>query len=684
MNEPTALPSDQNAAATIAEVRRHFLDRLAIIVAGDGAMSAPSRDAVQRGAGRFFDEIVSQRSPAGFEQAHGLTASKISLVDDNELELGIRLGTLSRHLNDACAIGLAKLFPRLVTLLDRPDLDDTDNPVGPEAVCRGISEFFADQALPAVQAGSQLSAMEAHLARELPLVYAEINQILVNRQVRPARMRTPAEGRQASGIADRHGAADPMSALQQTMLGRQAGGPTATGMGSPPPAVGSPPAGAGAVFNAALMQQLLSLLPRNLDEKVPVAATATGPEDLKTLKAGEFGRLARGQEAATLDTLTVLFEAIFDDRDLPDSVKAVMARLQIPILKAALQDPSCFNDPAHPARTLLDTMARAAEGLDPRTGSDHPVCVELARIANAVQTGFDGDPDVLARLTAELDTFIAHRQHDLQLAAQPFVTLAEAQEASDLAERESARALRAMPLDNAPGAIADFLRHEWKKVLVAAHLEGGEAGESWRNARSTVQDLLWTLKTTSDLDERRRMAALVPTLLQRLRAGLDAVGVSQQARAPFFDTCFALQAAALRGKPPPPELLQPRAEIDAEAEAVRASRQETGDLTLDVLRTNEGGAEPGDLVAGLTTGDWLEFELAPNDRRVGRLAWISPGLGNPLFVNPDWDRAISLSRALLSQQLANGKARVLGAEPLFDRAATKAMTLLAKPQDKAS
>lgn len=72
----------------------------------------------------------------------------------------------------------------------------------------------------------------------------------------------------------------------------------------------------------------------------------------------------------------------------------------------------------------------------------------------------------------------------------------------------------------------------------------------------------------------------------------------------------------------------------------------------------------------------------PGDRRVGRLAWISPGLGNPLFVNPDWDRAISLSRALLSQQLAVGKARVLGAEPLFDRAANKAMALLAKPAEK--
>lgn len=686
MNESTAQPTDRNTAATIAEVRRHFLDRLAIIIAGDGAMAAPSRESVQRGAGQHFDEIVELRSPGGFDQVRSLTASKITLVDDGELELGIRLGTLSRHLYDACAVGLARIFPRLVTLLGRPDLEDADSPVGPEAVCRGIAEFFSDQALPPDQVASELSSMEANLARELPLLYAEINQILVNRQIRPARLRTPAdEGRQPPGSSGSHGTADPMSALQQAMLGRHAGGlpPAGPGTGAVPAVSGgTPTASAGAVFNAALMQQLISLLPGDLDGRRPAAASLPKADDLKTLKSGEFGRLARGQEAATLDTLTVLFEAIFDDRDLPDSVKAVMARLQIPILKAALQDPSCFNDPAHPARTLLDTMARAADGLDARTGSDHPVCVELTRIADAVQKGFDGSPDVLARLTAELDTFIAQRQHDLQLAAQPFVALAEAQEADDLAEVEATRALRTLSVDAAPGVIADFLQREWRKVLVAAYLDGGESGDAWRSAKDTAHNLLWSLKTTSDLEERRRMAAMVPGLLQQLRTGLDAVGVSQQARAPFFDACFALQAAALRGKAPPPELMQARQESNTEIEAVCATRQEKDELRLDVLRSNERSTETGDKVASLTTGDWLEFELVPGDRRVGRLAWISPGLGNPLFVNPDWDRAISLSRALLSQQLAVGKARVLGAEPLFDRAANKAMALLAKPADK--
>jgi hypothetical protein len=59
--------------------------------------------------------------------------------------------------------------------------------------------------------------------------------------------------------------------------------------------------------------------------------------------------------------------------DLPDAIKAAIARLQIPTAQAA---PSsirrCSPTTKHPVRLLINRMARAAIGLARNTGCEHP------------------------------------------------------------------------------------------------------------------------------------------------------------------------------------------------------------------------------------------------------------------------------------------------------------------------
>ena len=191
MSEADTFSAVSDPAPILTETRRLFLDRLVNIVSPAGGFPAPAQEAVRRGSGRFFDEITTNKTRAGFEQARGLTASKITLVDDNQLELSIRLGEVTRRLTDVCAVPLAKLFPRFVTLLDRPDMEADENPVGPEAVCAGIGEAFGELGLKVGQSLERLIAIEATLAQELPLLYAKLNELLVNRQVQPARVRAP-------------------------------------------------------------------------------------------------------------------------------------------------------------------------------------------------------------------------------------------------------------------------------------------------------------------------------------------------------------------------------------------------------------------------------------------------------------------------------------------------------------
>ena len=136
------------------------------------------------------------------------------------------------------------------------------------------------------------------------------------------------------------------------------------------------------------------------------------------------------------DTLSLIFDRIFAAPDLPDVVKAAIGRLQIPLLKLAITDASFFADTRHPARQLVNRMARAAIGLDPDTGRDHVVCANLGKLADSVRSALEKTEGELTPYLEELDALIVERDQSLQAKAQPYVQLV-----LDHEVQESARTL---------------------------------------------------------------------------------------------------------------------------------------------------------------------------------------------------------------------------------------------------
>ena len=87
-----------------------------------------------------------------------------------------------------------------------------------------------------------------------------------------------------------------------------------------------------------------------------------------TCRSRRSAQKANQLESMTIEMVAMLFDFIFETKDLPDGIKALLARLQIPVLKAAMLDGAFFAKKTHPSRLLVNALAQAGLGWSPVMG----------------------------------------------------------------------------------------------------------------------------------------------------------------------------------------------------------------------------------------------------------------------------------------------------------------------------
>lgn len=658
----------------LRDCRELFQRRLEEILKQIGGTMPSTREAFSDALGSSYELLASNAGKAGFSQANGLTASRISLMGNDDLDLDIRIGEIGHRLTEVGGGDLWRAHMRFITLLRRPEMGKDDNPVGLEPICEGLRALCRESGGNVEASLTLLDRIEQGLREALPVLYREINDFLAARGVEPAQNQVfgVGGGAPARPAAKTEQAANPLAALQDTL--RQQAGVTVPA--APAANYGSGGGGGGdAAVSAATLVMLNQLLARL--EALPLPASTPEAGDLapvpRLVKAAELGLPAGGLEAITLDTVALIFEAICDSPDLPEVLKAALSRLQIPLVKQAILDPGFFADTAHPARRFINRLGRAALGLPRSADRDHPVCATLIRLINTVADAQGSQPDALEPPLAELESLIRERDEAVLTAAEPFQALVLGLEAREAAAQAARRWLVATRHPNLPKVLNRFFDEVWVKVMETAAKDGGESGARWQAAQATANDLLWSIQPKTTPEERKQLTSMVPTLIKRLNEGLDGVAIPPEVRAPFLDACFDLQTAALRGKSEEPAGLPMPA-----LPAIPTPTTVRGHGLL--LRVISPAAEPALNRAPSTrwaVGDWLTLRLPHGETLCGRLCWTSPGSGRHLFFNPEWESALAVAPTALDQQIRDSQALRVAEIPLFDKAAEQALKRLA-------
>ena len=667
-----------------------------------------------------IEDRVSGRSDekADFSK---VDATKLALIDLNTVDESVLVGNIVRVIENACHEELLTLNRGIGHLLGKPHLEASANPLGPASIVTAFAE-----ALGTVQAEGRakfqiLKELNQAPLGELASIYADVNRHLANLRivpqgsVRPASARKPAApgkrpaDEKADGAAASASPAQPAEVDVMAMFRRMSshGGFPLTGHPPPPnrvyPSLPPTPSGyvpgAPIVATPGLREGLTRLQQGQTDfdvEGMQVAFSGI-PEGmhnvLRDLQESPLGQKANQLEAMTIEMVAMLFDFIFETRDLPDGIKALLARLQIPVLKVAMLDGAFFARKSHPSRLLVNALAAAGLGWSPAMGQDDPLYRAIERIVHRVIDGFGDNLGIFDELRGELEAFLLSEE---RTAEENFATTAEAINEGDrkdlagvVAKSEIERRVESYPI---PRFLADFLRHKWHGTLEGIYLREGEESDAWSSSVATLEDLVWSVQPKKTPEDRKHLVALLPSLLKRIAAGVPAPQWGPGEREGFMANLVEAHAAAV--KPALASVASPTAAVAEAARAEAAVAKASGDtvtaaraeaLAVAMAPAEPAAPDPGpavlddeylEIARNMDRGMWVEFEDDDGQLSFAKLAWISPLRGNYLFTNRQGQRAVSMTAEDLAGQFRSNRARLVEAEPLIDRAFSRVMSEL--------
>jgi hypothetical protein len=405
---------------------------------------------------------------------------------------------------------------------------------------------------------------------------------------------------------------------------------------------------------------------------------------LRDLQESTLGKRANQLESMTIELVAMLFDFIFETKDLPDGIKALLARLQIPVLKAAMLDGAFFAKKNHPSRLLVNALAEAGRGWSTAMGTDDPLYQHIDAIVHRILDGFTDNLAIFDETREKLEKFLAEEEKaaeaNIQSTAEEINQTDRREMASAVAHAEVERRIQMYPV---PNFLANFLRQQWAPTLEDIYLQHGEESDTWEQSIAMLEDLVWSVQPKRTKDDRKHLVALLPSLLKRLSGALLDIAAASEERERFMANLVEAHAASVKPAAATAALATASVveQAKAEAEQAHAAGDEEKAAKAEELAVAMTQAEPApveeeqviddqylEIAQSLERGTWIEFEADDGQLAFAKLAWISPLRGTYLFTNRQGLKALSMNAEELAARFREDRARLVEAEPLIDRA----------------
>ncbi|WP_390615631.1 DUF1631 domain-containing protein [Maricurvus nonylphenolicus] len=684
----------------------------------------------------FTSLLCSNQDESSLDDLSG-SMDDLTLVEHEELERQVAVEAMAAKALEASADTVQQISLRFSALVPAK-VYVSNNPVGPEALCKAFSAEVDPLDIDIKAQLVLLKLFDKHVLVHCAKVMTILNQVLIEHNVLPSltssRQKNKRQGAahqtamgsaQTPYMGNSVGAGQVGDANSQVLdqLRGLLGAANNTVASAVPGGVGNSPV---ASIPLSDLLGVLGHIQHRQDWGHSPQEVLLKPQQLQGLIEGNLSQQGmqklRAVDQDVINLVNMLFEFILEDRNLPVPMKALLARLQIPMLKVAIADKSFFNKGTHPARRLLNELATAALGWQEPELKDNakngeqrkdPLYRQVESTITRLLENFETDMGIFDELLTEFLAFIDKERRRASILERRTL---DAEDGKAKAEAARAKVDEAMTEKVGgmvlPEVVGELLQGPWSNVLFLVCLKQGKDSEEWDNAIAVVDDLLWSVTVQVGAQERTRLIKLLPDLLQRLRKGLEQISYN-----PFemtkllkrLEKVHLLQIKGMQQQSPEKVDVKPVADKPAKAIVKEKAVNHQGDTLTELSRPSNTPAlstetKPVEVKAEetvstkaaapishtpkqqpreaevhiddkylrqvdkLTQGCWFEMSESEDNRYRCRLAAIIKSVDKYIFVNRNGMKVAEKGHTELAQALQSGKLRQLDDGMLFDRA----------------
>ena len=512
-----------------------------------------SEEIVQRVRGESKDS----KSDAG-----DTPGRELEMLDETALEESLAVTNMVSKIRNVCHEELFPLDRRMALIMGQKEIGEDDNPLGPQVICQAFRD-----ACGIVQTSVEvkliiLKLFDIHVIGETQELYETMNDLLIDKGVLPTVKRDVVKRAGANKGGAGNAAPDAPPSAAQTAHDPADSNAATAGLMNALQQVMSATAGApGAVSEAQakvrhteVLGNLTALQHGNAPAGAgglpiidPALVGAGNTNVLRELKAANVTEGMGQIDVVMFDVVSMMFDFILDDDNVPDPMKALIGRLQIPMLKVALIDKSFFSKRSHPARRLLNTLAEAALGWNEGHDDGGAYYGRVESYVRKVLEEFEDSIDVFDVVLEELQAFLADQEQVAEETSQDSANALESRERLEQArlraQETTTKSFHGKPV---PDVIQKFFHNRWKELLVFCYFDEGEEGESWRKAVETMDQVIWSLTPISSPEDRKKLVQLLPELLNRVKDGMKQISLPTEERKQFLAALANHHLAAVR------------------------------------------------------------------------------------------------------------------------------------------
>lgn len=300
-------------------------------------------------------------------------------------------------------------------------------------------------------------------------------------------------------------------------------------------------------------------------------------------KSAELKKKAETKgEKATIEIVALMFQAILAEERIPPGIRVWFARLQMPVLRIALEDPDFFGTATHPARLLIDRMGSCVMGFDAVGVHGSAMEAEIKRIVQVIEQYPETGKKVYQIVFDEFQKFLSKFLTEKGPAQKVVGVAQQVEQKETLAIQytiEMRNMLKDMPVRD---EIRDFLFKVWAEVLAVAAVRKGPQHADTLVLKKSATDLVWAASAKPNRADRAKVIQDLPNLLLRLRSGMTLLAMAPSEQEAHVKRISDTLADAFMSK----TQAIPQAQIDAMAQRLGnledfVSEDGMGDLPLD-------------------------------------------------------------------------------------------------------